>query len=69
MASRDEVIRVCADAVGEAIQELRKVPSGHLYAMLMSTGMDLDTYQSIVDKLIADGKIRQERSHLLVWIA
>ena len=41
-------LRILA-AVGEAIQDLKQVPSGDLYGMLMGL-MDLATYQRIIDQ-------------------
>jgi len=39
-------------AVAEAIREAREIPSGHLYATLMPTGMSLQQYQSIIGTLL-----------------
>lgn len=44
------------------------IPSGHLYAMLISAGIDLATYERLLGILIEAGQIRREDSHLLVWI-
>jgi hypothetical protein len=59
-------VRVCA-AVAEAIRSLGEVPSGHLYARLMSD-MDLATSQRIIAALVGAGLVRQDDSHLLTWI-
>lgn len=53
-------------AVGNAIQAMGQVPSGHLYARIMST-VSLDEYQQILGILKRTGLIREESSHLLVW--
>jgi len=54
-------------AVAETIRELGSVPSGHLYAQLMPTGMTLQTYQFIIDKLKGAGLI-DEKNHLISWV-
>ncbi len=52
-------------AVGEAIQEMGEVPSGHLYAHLMGH-MSYSTYCAIINLLEAMGKITRN-GHLLRW--
>lgn len=52
--------------VGEAIQGLGSVPSGHLYAHLMDL-MPLDAYQQILSVLTKAGLIRVE-NNLITWI-
>ena len=52
-------------AVAEAIRELKQVPSGHLYAQLMSF-FDLATYQRIIETLKSAGVVREE-NHMLIW--
>lgn len=53
-------------AVGEAIKELGSVPSGHLYARLMSH-MTLETYNKIIGVLVKTGAVKEE-NHLLTWV-
>ena len=53
-------------AVGAAIKELGSVPSGHLYARLMGQ-MSLETYETIISNIVANGLIRRDSNHLLVW--
>jgi hypothetical protein len=61
------------DAVAEAIRDLtaespmKGVPSGHLYAMLMSM-MNLQMYQTIVGLLKKAGLVK-ESGHFLTWVA
>ena len=55
-----------AAAIAEAIREMGSVPSGHLYAHLMSQ-MSLESYEAILALLIRSGVVRRESSHLLVW--
>lgn len=54
-------------AVAEAIRELGSVPSGHLYAQLMTTGMSLENYQKIIDALKGASLVK-ESNHLLTWV-
>lgn len=53
-------------AVAEAIRELKEVPSGQLYARLMSV-LSLSQYNQIIDVLKKAGVI-SESNHLLKWI-
>lgn len=55
------------DAVGEAIKELKVVPSGHLYARLMTHNMPIDLYQEIIGILVASKKVKK-KNHVLIWI-
>jgi len=54
-------------ALADAIRDLEQVPSGHLYAAVMSH-MSLATYESFISTLIKSDLVRRENSHLLVWI-
>ena len=54
-------------AVGIAIRELGEVPSGHLYAMLMTQGCSLDVYDAILGKLTGAGLITVSDQHLIKW--
>ena len=62
----NHVIAAYAAAIGEAIEALGEIPSGHLYVRVMSY-MDLDTYQSVLDLLVRQKKIKV-RSDLLIAI-
>lgn len=53
-------------AVAEAIRELKEVPSGQLYARLMSV-LSLSQYNQIIDVLKKAGVV-SESNHLLKWI-
>lgn len=55
-------------AVAEAIRELGETPSGHLYANLMSSGMTLQAYNSIIETLKRAGLVEERASHMLVWV-
>ena len=57
-----------ARALAEAIRALGSIPSGHLYAALMTIGMTLDTYNRFLSTLIGAGLVRRDPSHLLTWI-
>ncbi len=68
MSTANEVtaaIRVAA-AVGDAIRELKSVPSGHLYARLMGH-MSLDTYNGCI-KILKQAELVKEENHLLTWV-
>lgn len=53
--------------IADAIQELGQVPSGTLYANVLST-MTLEEYDWIIGKLIGAGLVHRDNSHLLTWI-
>lgn len=52
-------------AVAETIRELGEVPSGELYARLMSV-LDIATYERIIGTLKGAGVVA-ERGNLLKW--
>ena len=52
-------------AVADAIRELKRVPSGELYAQLMPV-MDLATYERVIQTLKNTGLVA-ESGHLLEW--
>jgi hypothetical protein len=54
-------------AVAEAIRELGEVPSGHLYANLMSK-LSLEQYEQLLDVLKGAGLVRESNAHLLTWV-
>lgn len=41
------------------------VPSGHIYAALMTTGISLDSYQAILEIAQKGGLVVVEKSHLV----
>jgi hypothetical protein len=53
--------------IADTIQELKEVPSGHLYARVMGS-MSLEMYNFFIDTLIKSKVVRRDPSHLLVWI-
>ena len=53
-------------AVADAIRELGEVPSGHLYAHLMSK-VSLEQYEQVIGILKQAGLIT-ESNHLLTWV-
>jgi hypothetical protein len=53
-------------AVSDAIQDLGSVPSGKLYAHLMSH-MNLSSYEKVVETLKRAGLV-EEHAHVLTWV-
>ena len=53
-------------AVADAIRELGEVPSGHLYAHLISK-LSLEQYEQVIATLKQAGLIT-ESNHLLKWV-
>lgn len=58
-----EILRVVADLIREA----GEIPSGEIYAAVMSTGMSLDGYTAMIDRLKGTGLI-EEKAHVLRWV-
>ena len=54
------------NAVADVIRELGEVPSGHLYAHLMSK-LSLEQYEQVIATLKQAGLIT-ESNHLLTWV-
>lgn len=54
-------------AVADAIREAGRLPSGHLYAVMMQH-VDLRTYERIIDQLVRIGLVERARGNELVWI-
>jgi hypothetical protein len=54
-------------AIGEAIRELGQVPSGQLYAQLMSK-LSFEAYSGAIEVLQRANLIKQTTSFMLVWI-
>lgn len=54
-------------AIGRAIKALGSIPSGHLYARLISK-MSIDTYLGYIDILERAGVIQVDSSHLIHYI-
>ena len=54
-------------AVAEAIRQLGEVPSGHLYANLMSK-LSLAQFEQVLGVLKGAGLVRESNAHLLTWI-
>lgn len=54
-------------ALAEAIQALKEVSSGHLYATVMGS-MDIHTYNEAISVLRHAKLVEQDGSHLLRWI-
>ena len=67
-ATKQEITAVLTAimAIGDAIRDLGSVPSGHLYAQLMSK-LDLATYERII-KTLKDAGLVTESNNLLTWI-
>jgi hypothetical protein len=65
-AELDKAFAVVA-AVSESIRQAGKIPSGHLYAMLMGH-MSLEYYESILRMLESAKLITVDSSHLIRWI-
>lgn len=53
-------------AVADAIRELGEVPSGHLYAHLMSK-LSLEQYEQIIG-VLKQSSLVTESNHLLTWV-
>jgi transcriptional regulator CtsR len=54
-------------AIAEAIRELKQVPSGKLYAMVMGK-LSLEQYEKVIQILVDARLVKKHQSHLLEWI-
>jgi len=54
-------------AIADAIRDLKEVPSGTLYAAVMSK-VSIDEYEKIIGIIEGAGLIKRSGSHLLTWI-
>lgn len=53
-------------AVGQAIRAAGRLPSGHLYAVLMDR-LSADAYAQVIHLLVQAGCVREEHDEL-IWI-
>lgn len=63
--NKEQLVKM-AKVIAAAIMEAGEIPSGHLYAALMSQ-MSLDEYNSLISVLVRAGLVEKQASHLLVW--
>lgn len=63
-----QALVIAVRAIAEAIQSLGQIPSGHLYAQVMGK-MNLENYQYIIDILKQAGRVTEDSSHMLKWVA
>lgn len=52
--------------VADLIKAAGEIPSGHLYSALNAKGMELRTYDRIIDMLVSGGLVTKS-NHLLTW--
>jgi hypothetical protein len=62
-----QAVLAVVDAIGSTIRELGQVPAGHLYVQVMDK-MSANTFNRMIEVLVASGTVRREPSHMLVWI-
>jgi hypothetical protein len=66
-----EQVRGAVDTVlvlAEAVRELGEVPSGELYAVAMSAGLSLESYQKVLGILKRANLVEETPGHLLRWV-
>ena len=54
-------------AIAEAIPALGSVPSGHLYAQVMPSGVSLAAYERCIE-ILKNADLVAESNHLLTWV-
>lgn len=65
-----EQVRGAVDVVvtiAEAVRSLGEVPSGELYAVAMSAGLSLETYNKVLG-ILERAKLVENKGHLLRWV-
>jgi len=60
------IVEICRTVI-EAVEAsgAQGVPEGHLYAMMMPMGCNLDQFQKLISLVIGTGKVKK-RGHLLL---
>lgn len=53
--------------IGKVIREVKRIPSGHLYAQLMGV-LSLEKYEMIIGLLKKTGLVTEQNNEL-IWIA
>lgn len=68
MASKEQILTAyqITFIIGDEIRELKEVPSGHLYAMVMGK-LSLEVYNGAIGALKRAGVV-EERGNVLYWI-
>lgn len=64
--TREQAALQIVMALGEAIQSLKSVPSGHLYAQVMGQ-VSLEAFNGAIGVLKRAGAVKEE-NHLLTWV-
>lgn len=54
-------------AIGRVIRDVKRIPSGHLYAQLMGV-LSLEKYESAIS-ILKKNKLIAEEHNELIWIA
>lgn len=54
-------------AIGRIIKDVKRIPSGHLYAQLMGV-LSLDKYEATI-AILKKGQLIKEENNELIWIA
>ena len=54
-------------ALGQAIRELKEVPSGILYAQLCGS-LSISDYEAAIRLLVKSGVVEKSPGHILTWI-
>lgn len=54
-------------AIGRVIRDVKRIPSGHLYAQLMGV-LSLEKYEGAI-AILKKGNLIKEESNELIWIA
>lgn len=66
MAKADEVGLQLVIAIAQAIHDLGEISRGKLYAIVMTKGISVSLYNTIVNKLV-DLKLISISNHVLKW--
>jgi hypothetical protein len=64
-AQQAKAMIAAVQAIADCIRELGSVPSGHLYARVMSH-VSLEAYNQII-RILKDAGVVTESAHLLTW--
>ena len=68
VSEKIKAIAALINAMAECIQTAGSIPSGHLYAAMMSHGCSLQNYEYLLRILVDSGRVIK-RGDMLTWKA
>ena len=64
---REKFVEIVSNVIAETVQNVGgTVPEGPIYAALMSVGITIEDFQTVISKLVEDSRVRRVGNHCLV---